>query len=395
VTREELEVTRWRGFSHAELYAQLQSGPGATASAIPASRWADLAGTLHDINQDLSQAIAQARSSWSGTAANAAFKQLSEVADWAGPAGESASAMQAGIEQQADHIGRARAAMPAPGAEPSPQPDPLLAPVVQLISLQSDHEPIERATSDAARKAFEVMQTYQNDTTTTTDALPAFAEPADTSGHHQQRNRGPLGVLGITTHASSAGPDYHAHVPEQQYRQQHQFWGEGRVRGDLVTQSGAVGYFAEPDMDVRRPVAPLQQGSMAGADPLGSPIASTPQRDTTGRRSSPGATGKIPVPSLDSNVLSGAAPPPPGSASGVSPSAAPTTGAGMAGGSDRVMPRRMGEPLVPGQWLDDAVEPVSHAKRRRDQQDEKITESVEGSTAEVPPSVIGNGPYRQ
>jgi hypothetical protein len=50
---------------------------------------------------------------------------------------------------------------------------------------------------------------------------------------------------------------------------------------------------------------------------------------------------------------------------------------------------------MPGQWMDDAVEPVSQAKRRRDQQDEKITESVEGAESEVPPSVIGNGPYRQ
>jgi hypothetical protein len=33
VTREELDVTRWRGFSHTELYQQLHTGPGATAAA--------------------------------------------------------------------------------------------------------------------------------------------------------------------------------------------------------------------------------------------------------------------------------------------------------------------------------------------------------------------------
>jgi hypothetical protein len=53
----------------------------------------------------------------------------------------------------------------------------------------------------------------------------------------------------------------------------------------------------------------------------------------------------------------------------------------------------VGEPLLSG-FADDAVEPVNQATRRRDQ-DEKITESVEGAEAEVPPPVIGNGPYRQ
>jgi uncharacterized protein YukE len=398
VTREELEVTRWRGFSHAELYSLLQSGPGAAASAVPAGRWADLAATLHDIGQDLTQAITQARSSWAGKAADAAFKQLSDVADWAGPAGESAARMRASVEQQADNIGRARAAMPAPGSEPTPQPDPLVAPVVQLIGLQSDHEPIERATSEAARKAFEVMQTYQNDTTSTTDTLAAFAEPVDTSGYHQHRDRNLLGVQGITqaethTHASSAGPDLGSLLPHQQQGNQQQWGDGGRFRGtDLVTQSGSL-FVDGPEPEMRRTVAPLQQGSMAGADLLGSPVGSTSQQDSDSRKS-PYRPGKISVPGLENSVLPGAAPP--SSAAGVSPAGTPTTGAGMGGGaSDRVMPRRMGEPLMPGQWMDDAVEPVSQAKRRRDQQDEKITESVEGAESEVPPSVIGNGPYRQ
>jgi hypothetical protein len=60
---------------------------------------------------------------------------------------------------------------------------------------------------------------------------------------------------------------------------------------------------------------------------------------------------------------------------------------------DRATSRRFGgEPLIPQQWADDAVEPP---KRRRDRnEEEKITERVEGADAEVPPPVIGNGPYR-
>jgi hypothetical protein len=294
--------------------------------------------------------------------------------------------MRSAVEEQADHVGRVRAAMPAPGSEPTPQPDPLIAPVVQLVGLQSDHEPIERATSDAARKAFEAMLAYQNDTTATTDALASFEETVDTSGYHANRNRNLVDVLGITTHTSSAGA---APVVPAQQQTSYFHWENGRG-GDVVSQSGFAGTL-EPEVQRPAAAAPLQQGSMAAADPFGAPLTATPQRDTNARRTSPGA-GKVPMAPLDNSMLPAAANTPMNSGS-VSPAAAPTALSG--GGADRAMPRRLGEPLMSGQWAGDAVEPVSSAKRRRAEQEEKITESVEGAGSEVPPAVIGNGPYRQ
>jgi hypothetical protein len=385
VTREDLEVTRWRGFTHAELYAQLHSGPGATASAVPSRRWADLATTLQDISQDMAKAITEAKALWAGAAANTAFAQLGEVAAWAGRTGDEAAKMRTSVEQQADHIGRARAAMPAPGEEPTPQPDPAIAPVTQLLAMQKDHEAIERATTDAGRRAFEVMQAYQSDTTSTTDALATFEEPLDVHGHESQRDRhrgGVRGIAGVQTGLSGAGdftpmPEHHRN-----------FWETSHSRGGQHVSQAAAQFFAAAP-ETRMPVTPLQPGVAAGVDPVGGPVAATPQREPSTRKGS--ISGKLtPTPaSLDASPIPGAAP----AHSHVAPSAA-TAPAG--GTSDRVAPRRVGEPLIPTQWTEDAAEPANQAKRRRDRtEQEKITESVDGAEAEVPPPVIGNGPYRQ
>jgi hypothetical protein len=386
VTREDLEVTRWRGFTHAELYAQLHSGPGATASAVPSRRWADLATTLQDISQDMTTAITEAKALWAGSAANLAFAQLGEVAAWAGRTGDEAGRMRTSVEQQADHIGRARAAMPAPGDEPTPQPDPAIAPVTQLLAMQQDHEVVERATTDAARRAFEVMQAYQDDTTSTTDALAAFEEPVEDKGHDSQRDRhrgGVLGLAGIQTGLSGAR-DF---TPRPEHHRN--FWETSHSRGQHVSQAGAQ--FMPVAESRMQPAAPLQPGVAAGVDPVaGSPVTGTPKREPSTRKGS--ISGKLtPLPaSFDTNPIPGAAP---AAGSHVAPSAA-TAPAG--GASDRVAPRRVGEPLIPTQWTDDAAEPANQAKRRRDRaEQEKITESVEGAEAEVPPPVIGNGPYRQ
>jgi hypothetical protein len=385
VTREDLEVTRWRGFTHAELYAQLHSGPGATASAVPSRRWADLATTLQDISQDMAKAVTEAKSLWAGAAANTAFAQLAEVAAWAGRTGDDAAKMRTSVEQQADHVGRARAAMPAPGEEPTPQPDPAMAPVTQLLAMQKDHEVIERATTDAARRAFEVMQTYQSDTTSTTDALAVFEEPLDARGSESQHDRhrgGIRGVAGIQTGLSGAGgftpmPDHHRN-----------FWETAHSRGGQHVSQAAAQFFAPPE--TRLPAAPLQPGVAAGVDPVvGSPATAAPRREPSTRKGS--ISGKLtPTPaSFDASPIPGAAP----AHSHVAPSAATASAGGTA---DRVVPRRVGEPLIPTQWTEDAAEPANQAKRRRDRaEQEKITESVDGAESEVPPPVIGNGPYRQ
>jgi hypothetical protein len=386
VTRDELDITRWRGFSHADLYTLLQNGPGAGASATPAGRWGTVSATLNDIHHDLHQVIIQAKAMWAGDAANAAFAQLGEIADWAAPAAEAAAHVRSAMDQQAESVGRVRAAMPAPQAKPTPEPDPLLGPVLQVVGLQSDHERIDLATTDDARKAFQAMLTYQNDTTATMDALPDHPEPINPGGHKQHRDHNLLDVLGVTTTpAAAAAP---APVVENiPGRQSAAHWGRGGV--DSVTQSNFSGTLT-PEVEFRRPVpvapTPLEPGPMTALDPF-APVASTTQQDnrSTSRRSVPSGPTKV----TPDPMVPGAAP--------VSSSAATpgTTTAGMSsvnGGTDRTLARR--EPFMPGWSGGDAVEPVQQNQRRRDRQNEKITESVDGADSEVPPAVIGTEPYR-
>ncbi|GAB3909870.1 hypothetical protein GCM10029964_112370 [Kibdelosporangium lantanae] len=387
MTRDELDVARWRGFSHADLYTLLQNGPGAGASATPAGRWAAVSAALNDIHHDLSQVINQARSMWAGDAANAAFAQLSEIADWAAPAADAAAHIQSAMDQQAESMGRVRAAMPAPSGKPTPEPDPLLGPVLQVVGLQSDHERIDLATTDDARKAFQAMLAYQNDTTATMDALPAYPEPVNAAGHKSQRDHNLLNVLGITTTpaAAAAAPLVNADVPAQQSPAAH--WG----RTDSVTQSGFSGTLT-PDVEFRRPVstpvAPLEPGAMSAMDPF-APVGSTSQQETrsTSRRNGaavPKVTTTTPDPLMAPPGVAGSSATPATTTSGVS---------SVGGGTDRVLARR--EPLMPGWTGGDAVEPVQQAQRRRDRRNEKITESVDGADTQVPPPVIGTEPYRQ
>jgi hypothetical protein len=382
VTRDELDITRWRGFSHGDLYTLLQNGPGAGASATPAGRWGTVSATLNDIHHDLTQVITQARSMWAGDAANAAFAQLSEIADWAAPAAEAAAHVQSAMDQQAESVGRVRAAMPAPSGKPTPEPDPLLGPVLQVVGLQSDHERIDLATTDDARKAFQAMLTYQNDTTATMDALPESPQPVGAAGHRSQRDHNLLDILGIATTPSVAAAPLVSDVRAQQSPAAH--WG----RGDSVTQSSFSGTLT-PEVEFRRPVpvapVPLEPGALTALDPY-APVASTSQQEnrSTSRRNVP-AGPKAPDPLVPAaSPVAGGSATPGTTTSGVS---------SVGGGTDRVLARR--EPFMPGWTGGDAVEPVQQSQRRRDRQNEKITESVDGADAEVPPAVIGTEPYRQ
>ncbi|RSM74577.1 hypothetical protein DMH04_39660 [Kibdelosporangium aridum] len=65
-----------------------------------------------------------AQAEWRGSSATLAFAQLGNVAAWASRVGANAASMKSSVEQQAEHISKARAAMPKPGETPSLQPDP-------------------------------------------------------------------------------------------------------------------------------------------------------------------------------------------------------------------------------------------------------------------------------
>jgi PPE family len=404
----------------------LHDGPGAAASAEPSRRWEAISTALTEIGQDLSKALEQSGASWTGKAAGAAYDRLSVTAAWAGDTSAEAAGMRSSVETQAEHIARARADMPPPEDVPSTQPDPTLAPAVQVAKAQTDLEGAEAAASSAEEKAFEVMAAYELNTNTTTEGLATFNAPAAVD-HHEEVHQGGANVGSQHTHAASAGlldvggkggpggghgpggPGLGSSVG-----------GEGR-RPFSGVFSGVLNLFGSNDRSHKRSVGkPLAGGSSSGVG-LGSGSGSGSGGGAGGSgggaegrpaplgTSAPAAgpsTGAAPkvgpsvggMPASDFQAAAAghaaagqAAAVHQSSASPVAP-AAGTTG----GGQDRVALRRFGaEAIGSNQWFgdDEAVVGDSPRRRRDFKETEHVTESVDilGQEHKLPPTVIGDG----
>jgi uncharacterized protein YukE len=205
VSEQAPDATRWQGYTHKELYQLLHEGAGPAASAEPARRWAAIAGTLSDVGQDLRSAIDKSGSGWSGRAAGRAYDQLSGLAGWANITAASAGEMRGAVENQAEHLAKARADMPKPDDAATPAAaDPTTAAAVQVVAATTDAEAAEAAAATGEQRAFEVMAAYQLNTDTTTGAMASFSPPADliTPGDVQRRTG--VGIT-VTTPALSVG----------------------------------------------------------------------------------------------------------------------------------------------------------------------------------------------
>lgn len=200
-TVHRLDPTRWQGYSHDELYQMLQSGPGATASALPTQRWTEIAGALGDIDADLRGALNRSAEGWHGEAAALAQQKLGNLANWADNASVNATAMRDATQRQADNIAKARADMPAPTQMPPASPDPTMAPAMQVLTLQGDQEAPDAASAAGEQSAHDVMNTYQLNTESTVESLGNFVAP-EQIGRVQEDGHGHgnlHGVLGLTS----------------------------------------------------------------------------------------------------------------------------------------------------------------------------------------------------
>src|SRR5262245_44395861 len=105
------DMTRWQGFTHKDLYRLLHEGGGPAASANPSRRWAEIAGMLTEVGQDLGSAITKSGTAWSGKAASAAYDNLGGLVSWAQQSATGAAAMRQSVENQAEFLAKARAEM--------------------------------------------------------------------------------------------------------------------------------------------------------------------------------------------------------------------------------------------------------------------------------------------
>jgi hypothetical protein len=416
------ETLRWQGFTHQQLYKLLHEGAGPKASAEPSRRWAELESTLNDIGQDLRQAIDRTGSGWSGRAAGAAYDRLAPLVYWAETAASNAGEMRVSVENQAEHLARARADMPAPdGADPAtaaPPPDPAAA----VVAAGQDKEPVEAAASTGAQRAFEVMAAYQRSTDTNTGAMASFAAPGELNGTFEIYRGSNAGVA-ITTPVASVNVAVGPPPGRKDDGDDDDHPGRGNHRGDLTE-----GAFAEA-VEVRRPpmqapssftvAAPLNE-PLFGLGTIGGPVPGGGSGSSRGggRTSSlPVGSGGAPVhhhssglglgsPSAGAagihsadfqSAAAGQAAAAAGSPAAAAPGAA--AGPGYGNSQDAKTMRRLGAEVIgSGQWFDanepdsESVRGASPNRRRREFRDDHVTESVsiDGQEHRLPPNVIGD-----
>ncbi|GLW95401.1 hypothetical protein [Actinokineospora globicatena] len=442
---EQSSGTRWRGFSHKELYQLLHDGPGAQASAEPTRRWTELTATLNEVGQDLAATLDGSAAVWAGRAAGAAKDRLSTLVTWARTAADEADGMRLAVENQGTYIATARAEMPVPDGESSHAPDPTAPAAVQVLAMQGDAEAVEQARSAGAQKAYEVMATYELNSRTNLRARGGFARPGELlGGQADHRHRGD-GVT-QTTHTSFAGTPVAAQ-PVGGFEQSrpaayHGFGqqGPGHGGGDHHWGGGGQGVglssaaLGDAPEITRRPMAPgmfsgaapmAPEGSVIGlgrvggtndttsdrSDRRGAPAGSAPRGPLSGGSPVSGSSS-IGADGFNSSGSTGQGLASPGSNAAATPMAPAGGGAGVGGGGplsgdNRLGARRLGgETLGSSQWFADTQESTSGSGssssasstrnlggRRRElaRDDEPVTESVSlyGDDHHLPPGVIG------
>lgn len=168
---------RWQGHRHAELYAQINEGPGAHGSTDSVRRWSELTRALGEIDGGLAAAVAAARSGWQGDAADSANAGLRPLGEWAVLAQQASTVMRERAEQQAEHISKARRDMPPPVQVTSEDPGTAVSALTHLFGGQTDYELQEARQHAAEQRAFDVMRTYEASTQANTTSLASFAPP--------------------------------------------------------------------------------------------------------------------------------------------------------------------------------------------------------------------------
>jgi hypothetical protein len=170
---------RWQGYSHQELYDQLNSGPGAGAAGPAVDTWAGLSTALDELQADIGVGVRASGASWEGVAADSARDALGPLGDWAQQAASAADMMRVSTELQAGLLAKARADMPAPIKVTAEQPNGIVTALQHLIGEQTDHEIQEASANAAEQKAFQVMAQYESGTSDNTATLGDFGQPPE------------------------------------------------------------------------------------------------------------------------------------------------------------------------------------------------------------------------
>ncbi|MCT2586184.1 PPE domain-containing protein [Actinophytocola gossypii] len=400
------ETPRWRGHTHKELYLMLHEGPGAAASAEPSRRWQEIAAELDEIGLDLRKALEQSGAGWSGRAAGRAYDRLSVTAAWATETSTAAAHMRTAVEDQGDHIAKARADMPPPEDVPATAPDPTVAPAAQVARTQTDLETAEASANSAEERAFEVMAAYELNSETNTAGLSVFTDPPELVERGEMHHGGGVGHHEVSRPSWLLG---WLRPRRQEHRRPwwHHFVGGDRWEAPTTSSSAPVLEQPAPRAPAPAPAptppAPAPNpGGFSGA--VLAPVAPDseerrrkPNRSTAVVSGGSAPAPSAPAPKLGADLNAAAASQVAATAHHTNAPVAPTTAAPVAH-QDRMALRRFGvEAIGSSQWFGDDEEPVvgESPRRRWDLREPAggVTEAVSilGEEHQLPPTVIGDG----
>jgi hypothetical protein len=168
---------RWEGFTHDEIHARVQQGPGRGASTAAEAAWATVETTIRTVDDQLTRAVRQIGVDWQGAAADSVRGGMTVMSNWALDAAGDALLTREGIGAQADAAGHVRTAMPAPRtAEWNEAVGQALSGVGHIPAVP-DIGALEDRMSEDRTVAVDLMNRYTSDSSTNQQMMNYWTPP--------------------------------------------------------------------------------------------------------------------------------------------------------------------------------------------------------------------------
>ena len=151
---------RWEGFTHDEIYARVQQGPGRAASADAEAAWSTVEGTIRSVDEQLTRAVRQVGVHWEGAAADGVHGGMRVMSNWALDAAGDALLTKNGIAAQAEEAGYIRAAMPPPRTAKWNDTVGQVVGGAGLVPAMTDIGALEDQMANDRARAVELMNQY-------------------------------------------------------------------------------------------------------------------------------------------------------------------------------------------------------------------------------------------
>jgi len=203
---------RWEGYSHEEIYARVQQGPGRLASSDAETAWSTVESTIRTVDAQLTRAVNRIGAGWQGRAADAVHGGMTVMSNWALDAAGDATLTRNGITAQAEQAARLRTAMPPPRTDEWNRMVHEEVPAVGLMSATGDLGALEERMANDRAMAVDLMNRYSSQSSDNQRMMNYWTQPptvvveavAPASSSAAAQAGGVVGALGVIGAAGAA-----------------------------------------------------------------------------------------------------------------------------------------------------------------------------------------------